>query len=87
MEDEHVCIDNLREHLGASDDFPCLAAFYGVIFFKNSESANLASQYVVRFSKSEGRVGKLGLYDTIFGMRLDFLTNLQSHMLPAAPLK
>ncbi|XP_021863184.1 probable protein phosphatase 2C 27 [Spinacia oleracea] len=30
MEDEHVCIDNLREHLGASDDFPCLAAFYGV---------------------------------------------------------
>ncbi|XP_021746933.1 probable protein phosphatase 2C 27 [Chenopodium quinoa] len=30
MEDEHVCIDNLREHLGASDDFPCPAAFYGV---------------------------------------------------------
>ncbi|KMT19255.1 hypothetical protein BVRB_1g014370 [Beta vulgaris subsp. vulgaris] len=30
MEDEHVCIDNLREHLDASDEFPSPAAFYGV---------------------------------------------------------
>lgn len=30
MEDEHVCIDNLREHLGAPDNFPSPGAFYGV---------------------------------------------------------
>lgn len=32
MEDEHVCIDNLVEHLGASAtaNFPSPGAFYGV---------------------------------------------------------
>ncbi|KAA8537390.1 hypothetical protein F0562_026923 [Nyssa sinensis] len=30
MEDEHVCIDNLIEHLGANADFPSPGAFYGV---------------------------------------------------------
>ncbi|XP_072963706.1 probable protein phosphatase 2C 27 isoform X2 [Typha angustifolia] len=30
MEDEHVCIDNLVEHLGASAGFPSPGAFYGV---------------------------------------------------------
>ncbi|CAO2833708.1 unnamed protein product [Amaranthus hypochondriacus] len=30
MEDEHICIDNLCEHLSASDDFPSPAAYYGV---------------------------------------------------------
>lgn len=30
MEDEHVCIDKLREHLGAPDNFPSPGAFYGV---------------------------------------------------------
>lgn len=30
MEDEHVCIDNIHEHLEASDDFPSPGAFYGV---------------------------------------------------------
>ncbi|XP_059634725.1 probable protein phosphatase 2C 27 [Cornus florida] len=30
MEDEHVCIDNLLEHLGAAADFPSCGAFYGV---------------------------------------------------------
>ncbi|KAK9129208.1 hypothetical protein Sjap_009695 [Stephania japonica] len=30
MEDEHICIDNLLEHLGASTTLPAPGAFYGV---------------------------------------------------------
>ncbi|CAL5326585.1 unnamed protein product [Camellia sinensis] len=30
MEDEFICVDNLREHLGAALDFPSPGAFYGV---------------------------------------------------------
>uniref|UniRef100_A0A2C9U0R7 protein-serine/threonine phosphatase n=2 Tax=Manihot esculenta TaxID=3983 RepID=A0A2C9U0R7_MANES len=30
MEDEHVCIDNLTEYLGAPSNFPSPGAFYGV---------------------------------------------------------
>lgn len=30
MEDEHVCIDDLVNHLGAATDFPSPGAFYGV---------------------------------------------------------
>lgn len=30
MEDEHVCVDNLVEHLGETPDFPAPGAFYGV---------------------------------------------------------
>lgn len=30
MEDEHICIDNLVSHLGASVNFPSPGAFYGV---------------------------------------------------------
>ncbi|KAL0740585.1 hypothetical protein Bca4012_082098 [Brassica carinata] len=30
MEDEHICIDDLVQHLGASVDFSSLGAFYGV---------------------------------------------------------
>ncbi|XP_052195091.1 probable protein phosphatase 2C 47 [Diospyros lotus] len=30
MEDEYICVDNLREHIGAASDFPSPAAFYGV---------------------------------------------------------
>ncbi|CAN7061722.1 unnamed protein product [Brassica rapa subsp. trilocularis] len=30
MEDEHICIDDLVDHLGASVDFSSLGAFYGV---------------------------------------------------------
>ncbi|CAH8389354.1 unnamed protein product [Eruca vesicaria subsp. sativa] len=30
MEDEHICIDDLVQHLGASVDFSSLSAFYGV---------------------------------------------------------
>lgn len=32
MEDEHIRIDNLVIHLGASADFPSPGAFYGVSF-------------------------------------------------------
>ncbi|XP_047324031.1 probable protein phosphatase 2C 27 [Impatiens glandulifera] len=30
MEDEHICIDNLHQHLGTSIDYPSPGAFYGV---------------------------------------------------------
>lgn len=30
MEDEHICIDDLLEHLGATAHFPSPGAFYGV---------------------------------------------------------
>lgn len=30
MEDEYICVDNLREHLEAASDFPSPGAFYGV---------------------------------------------------------
>ncbi|KAL4575396.1 hypothetical protein LXL04_022239 [Taraxacum kok-saghyz] len=30
MEDEHICIDNLLQHLQRSEGFPSLGAFYGV---------------------------------------------------------
>lgn len=30
MEDEHICIDNLLEHLDRTEGFPSLGAFYGV---------------------------------------------------------
>lgn len=30
MEDEHVCIDNLVDHLGQTTDCPSPGAFYGV---------------------------------------------------------
>lgn len=30
MEDEHICIDNLLEHLGEDADVPSPGAFYGV---------------------------------------------------------
>ncbi|KAF3434880.1 hypothetical protein FNV43_RR21967 [Rhamnella rubrinervis] len=30
MEDEHICVDNLLEHLGATTNFPSPGAFYGV---------------------------------------------------------
>ncbi|PKA48123.1 putative protein phosphatase 2C 27 [Apostasia shenzhenica] len=30
MEDEHICIDNLVDHLGSGADFPAHGAFYGV---------------------------------------------------------
>lgn len=30
MEDEHICIDNLFEHLGSTTPFPSPGAFYGV---------------------------------------------------------
>lgn len=33
MEDEHICIDNLMDHLGEKARFPSPGAFYGVSIF------------------------------------------------------
>lgn len=33
MEDEYVCVDNLREHLDAQPDNALHGAFYGVTIF------------------------------------------------------
>ncbi|KAL5542808.1 hypothetical protein UlMin_010518 [Ulmus minor] len=33
MEDEHICIDNLVNHLGVPSNFPSTGAFYGVCKF------------------------------------------------------
>ncbi|KAK8946783.1 putative protein phosphatase 2C 27 [Platanthera zijinensis] len=30
MEDEHICIDDIVDHLGADEELPGLVAFYGV---------------------------------------------------------
>ncbi|KAK8948356.1 putative protein phosphatase 2C 27 [Platanthera zijinensis] len=30
MEDEHICIDDIVDHLGAEADLPAFSAFYGV---------------------------------------------------------
>lgn len=42
MEDEHICIDDLVEHLGASVDFSSLGAFYGVsVYLQNHAQRKL----------------------------------------------
>lgn len=33
MEDEHICIDNLTQHIGPASNVPCPGAFYGVRMF------------------------------------------------------
>ena len=33
MEDEHICIDDLIQHLGSSSNVPFTGAFYGVSMF------------------------------------------------------
>lgn len=33
MEDEHICVDNLIEHLGSASEIPSHGAFYGVSMF------------------------------------------------------
>lgn len=38
MEDEHVCIDNLMEHLGSPADLPSPGAFYGVSGLVSSDT-------------------------------------------------
>lgn len=51
MEDEHVCIDNLIEHLGDTTDFPSPGAFYGV-------SISIAHKMNVPFYSLSWPVGK-----------------------------
>lgn len=41
MEDEHICIDDLVEHLGEAVEFSSLGAFYGV-----SVSSNLTQRSI-----------------------------------------
>ena len=36
MEDEHICIDDLIGHLGATAEFPSPGAFYGVCMFEST---------------------------------------------------
>lgn len=46
MEDEHICIDDLVQHLGSSVDFSSLGAFYGVsecVIFKPYPKESLST--------------------------------------------
>ncbi|KAJ9186319.1 hypothetical protein P3X46_001905 [Hevea brasiliensis] len=50
MEDEHVCIDNLVEHLGASSNFPAPGAFYGVFDgHGGTDAASFVRRNILRF--------------------------------------
>ncbi|XP_058073277.1 probable protein phosphatase 2C 27 isoform X2 [Magnolia sinica] len=40
MEDEHLCIDNLLEHLGEVANFPPLGAFYGVSNINTADASS-----------------------------------------------
>lgn len=44
MEDEHICIDNLTQHLGDIADFPAPGAFYGV---RKSDYINVYGSFVL----------------------------------------
>lgn len=35
MEDEHICIDNIEEHIGEVADVSLPASFYGVRFYSS----------------------------------------------------
>ncbi|KAF5462255.1 hypothetical protein F2P56_018277 [Juglans regia] len=50
MEDEHICIDNLIEHLGATADFPSPGAFYGVFDgHGGTDAASFIRDNILRF--------------------------------------
>lgn len=50
MEDEHICIDNLLEHLGAAAEFPCPGAFYGVFDgHGGTDAASFVRENILRF--------------------------------------
>ncbi|GMY28074.1 probable protein phosphatase 2C 27 isoform X1 [Fagus crenata] len=50
MEDEHICIDNLFEHLGATADFPSPGAFYGVFDGHGGiDAASFIRKNILRF--------------------------------------
>lgn len=50
MEDEYVCVDNLREHLGAAENFPSPGAFYGVFDGHNgTDAASFTRRNILKF--------------------------------------
>ncbi|KAG6648272.1 probable protein phosphatase 2C 27 [Carya illinoinensis] len=50
MEDEHICVDNLVEHLGATADFPSPGAFYGVFDgHGGTDAASFVRHNILRF--------------------------------------
>ncbi|XP_042508233.1 probable protein phosphatase 2C 27 [Macadamia integrifolia] len=50
MEDEHTCIDNLVEHLGANGNFPSPGAFYGVFDgHGGSDAASFIRKNILKF--------------------------------------
>ncbi|GAV59685.1 PP2C domain-containing protein [Cephalotus follicularis] len=50
MEDEHICIDNLIEHLDATENFPSPVAFYGVFDgHGGTDAASFVRNNILRF--------------------------------------
>nr|POF10862.1 putative protein phosphatase 2c 27 [Quercus suber] len=50
MEDEHICLDNLIEHLGATAGFPSPGAFYGVFDgHGGTDAASFIRNNILRF--------------------------------------
>lgn len=50
MEDEHICIDNLVDHLGAPEGFPSPGAFYGVFDgHGGKDAASFVQKNILRF--------------------------------------
>ncbi|KAL6211099.1 hypothetical protein ACLB2K_016327 [Fragaria x ananassa] len=50
MEDEHICIDNILEHLGSTTDFPSSGAFYGVFDgHGGTDAASFIRENILRF--------------------------------------
>ncbi|KAK4747716.1 hypothetical protein SAY87_014302 [Trapa incisa] len=50
MEDEHICIDNLLEHLGSASELPSPGAFYGVFDgHGGSDAAVFVRENILRF--------------------------------------
>ncbi|KAF5189595.1 phosphatase 2c protein [Thalictrum thalictroides] len=50
MEDEHICVDNLHQHLGATASFPSPGAFYGVFDGHNgSDAASFTKKQILKF--------------------------------------
>ncbi|KAL1309203.1 hypothetical protein HN51_051896 [Arachis hypogaea] len=50
MEDEHICIDDLIQHLGSSSNFPFTGAFYGVFDgHGGTDAASFIRNNILRF--------------------------------------
>ncbi|KAH7845530.1 hypothetical protein Vadar_003214 [Vaccinium darrowii] len=54
MEDEHLCVDDLLEHLGAAVDFPSPGAFYGVFDgHGGTDAASFIRKNILKFIVEE----------------------------------